>query len=216
MTLPTRTTLTIYGSPRSRTMRVLWAAAELNLEYTHVPYGFADPALKQPAFLRLNPAGAVPTIVDNGFALAESLAINLYLARKYAAADALPLYPTTSTAEAQVWRWTLWAQGHLEPWVQQDALLADLRSAIGDHAQRAVAAALTVLDAALAARPWLVLDHFTIADLNVAGVLSPSRAARLDLQPYPHVQRWLSACYARPAAVAIRHRFADFVDGPVT
>ena len=74
-------TLTIYGSPRSRTMRVLWAAAELGLDYVHVPVPFDDPQLKSAGFLRLNPAGAVPTIVDDGFALSESLAINLYLAK---------------------------------------------------------------------------------------------------------------------------------------
>ncbi len=47
--------LAIYGSPRSRTMRVLWVAAELGLEYEHVPLAFDDPALKAPAFLKLNP-----------------------------------------------------------------------------------------------------------------------------------------------------------------
>ena len=76
--------LTIYGSPRSRTMRVLWMAAELGLKYTHVPLEFDDPSLKQPEFLRLNVAGAIPTIVDDGVAVSESLAINLYLAKSMA------------------------------------------------------------------------------------------------------------------------------------
>ena len=112
-------TLTIYGSPRSRTMRVLWIAAELGLEYTHVPLAFDDPALKEPAFLRINPAGAIPAIIGDGFALTESLAINLYLAKKYGSGGAVPLYPSTAQGEAEAWRWSLWAQGHLEPWVQR-------------------------------------------------------------------------------------------------
>ena len=86
-------TLTIYGSPRSRTMRTLWVAAELGLDYSHVPLAFDDPALKSPEFRRVNPAGAVPAIVDDGFALSESLAINLYLAKKYGSSGAEPLYP---------------------------------------------------------------------------------------------------------------------------
>ena len=61
--------LTLHGSARSRTLRVLWMAAELGLDYTHDPIAFDDPALKSPAFLRLNPAGAIPTIEDDGFAL---------------------------------------------------------------------------------------------------------------------------------------------------
>ncbi len=90
--------LTIYGSPRSRTMRVLWMAMELGLEYTHVPLAFDDPRLKEPDFLRINPAGAVPALMDDGFVLAESLAINLYLAKKYGTAGRRPSIPVRSRA----------------------------------------------------------------------------------------------------------------------
>ena len=198
--------LTIYGSPRSRTMRTLWMAAELGLDYTHVPYTWDDPRLKEPAFLKLNPAGTIPTIVDDGFALSESLAINLYLAKKYGAHTTL--YPPTAEGEAEVWRWTLWVQAHLEPWVQRDALMLDLRTAIGRHADTAVANALGTLNTALATRPWLCGDHFTVADVNVACVLSPSRAAHLDRRSFVYADDWLRRCYARPAAVATRNRFA--------
>jgi glutathione S-transferase len=199
--------LTIYGSPRSRTMRTLWMAAELGLDYTHIPLAFDDPQLKESRFLALNPAGTVPTIVDDGFALSESLAINLYLAKKYGAAGVEPLYLTTLEGEAQMWRWTLWAQAHLESWVQRDALLADLRAAIGTHARASVVRALGVLQRTLAGGVWLVGDHFTVADMNVACVLSPSRSMHLDLGPYADVERWLKRCYGRPAAVAVRARF---------
>jgi len=206
--------LTIYGSPRSRTLRVLWMATELGLEFEHVPLAFDDPALKQADFLCINPAGSIPAIVDAGFALAESLAINLYLAKKYGAGGAQRLYPETPEGEAEAWRWTLWAQGHLEPWVQQDALLAELRAAVGDRARPAIAKELRLLDGVLATRAWLVGAHFSVADLNVAGVLSPSRAAALELAPSPHVRAWLARCYARPAAVATRQRFAAHTDAP--
>ena len=208
--------LAIYGSPRSRTLRVLWMAAELGIAYEHIPLAFDDPALKQSAFLRINPAGAIPAIVDDGFALSESLAINLYLAKKFGARGPEPLYPATPEGEADVWRWTLWAQGQLEPWLQRDALLAALRAAIGGHASAAIDAALRALDALLASRPWLLGAHFTVADLNVAAVLSPSRSVHLELAPFPHASAWLERCYARPAAVATRTRFAAFVDPPHT
>ncbi|MFI4933300.1 MAG: glutathione S-transferase family protein [Caulobacterales bacterium] len=199
--------LTLYGTARSRTMRVLWMATELGLDFEHVPMAIDDPALKEAAFLALNPAGAIPTIVDDGFALAESLAINLYLAKKYGSAGAAPLYPATPEAEAQVWRWSLWAQGQLEPWVQRDARLAGARAALGQHADAEIAAGLAILDRALAGPGWLVAENFTVADLNVASVLSPSRSDHLDLNPHPAVVGWLSRCRARPAAVATRRRF---------
>jgi glutathione S-transferase len=200
--------LTIYGSPYSRTLRVLWAAAELGVSYEHVPLSFDDPALKQVDYLRINPSGAIPAIVDDGFALSESLAINLYLAKKYGSGGDAPLYPADLRDEAEIWRWTLWAQVHLEPWVQQDVRLADLRQAIGAHARDAANAALAVLGGRLGERGWLVGDHFTIGDLNVAAVLSPSRTKLLDLRAHPHVEAWLLRCYERPAAVTTRRRFA--------
>src|SRR5689334_19631901 len=127
--------LTLYGSPRSRTMRVLWTLAELGLDFEHIPLAWDDPALKSPQFLALNPAGAVPVLVDDGVAVAESLAINLYLTRRYGAG----LYPDDDPGEAQVLRWTLWAQGQLEPWVQQDARLAGLRAAMAAEARAEIA-----------------------------------------------------------------------------
>jgi glutathione S-transferase len=197
--------LTLYGSPRSRTMRVLWMLAELGLDFEHVPLAFGAPELKSQEFLALNPAGAIPTLVDDGFALAESLAINLYLAKRYGSGG---LYPAAPQDEAQAWRWTLWAQGHLEPWVMRDALLADVRAATAPHVGSVIAAALAALERVLVGQDWLLGEAFTVADLNVAAVRSPSRAEHLDLEPYRRVSAWLEGCYARPAAVATRTKFA--------
>ena len=196
--------LTIHGSARSRTMRVLWMATEVGLEFEHDPIAFDDPGLKSPEFQRLNPAGAIPTLEDGDFALPESLAINLYLAKRYGLGR---LYPNDLQEEAQVWRWSLWAQGQLEPWVMRDALLLSLRAALATHTAPLIAASLATLDRALAGRSWLVGETFTVADLNVASVLSPSRSEHLDLTPYPNVAAWLAASYARPAAQATRARF---------
>ena len=162
-----------------------------------------------PRFDLIPPAGAIPALVDDGFALAESLAINLYLAKKYGTTGSTPLYPSTLEGEAGVWRWSLWVQGQLEPWVQRDALLAGLREA-SHHAQTAIDAALRRLNGALADHHWLVGDHFDVADLNVTAVLSPSRVQSVDLRPYEHVGTWLARCYERPAAVATRRRFQAY------
>lgn len=199
--------LTIYGSPRSRTMRVLWTAAELGLSYDHVPLAWDDPALKSPEFLRLNPAGAIPVIVDDGIALAESMAINLYLAKKYGSSGSEPLYPAAPAIEAALWRWSLWAQGHIEPWVQRDAHIQTLHAAAGALRAETIARALAPLERALQRGAWLAAEHFTVADLNVAGVLSPSRAQSIDFSDFPHVSDWLQRCYARPAAQATRRKF---------
>jgi glutathione S-transferase len=183
-------------------------AAELQLEYNHVPYEFDDPRIKQPEFLKLNVAGAIPTLADGDFALSESLAINLYLAKKYGRGGNFPIYPLTDEDEASAIRWSLFAQGHLEPWVQKDLLLADLIRAIGEHGQEMVTQSLSILNRALATSGWLVGDGFTVADLNVAGVLSPSRRIGLDLSQFNDVTDWLDRCYSRPAALEARQRFS--------
>ena len=86
--------LTIYGVYRSRASRNYWLADELGLPYVSVPviqaYRLDDPAApdaplntQSPEFLAVNPTGLIPCIDDGGFVMTESLAINLYLARKH-------------------------------------------------------------------------------------------------------------------------------------
>jgi len=117
------------------------------------------------------------------------------------------MFPPSPGDEASTMRWSLWAQGHLEPWLQKDQLLADVIDAIGHRAGPMIEHSLRVLDRALAGRRWLLSDHFTVCDLNVAGVLSPSRSEALNLTGYDNVAGWLTRCYARPAAVETRQRF---------
>jgi len=187
-------------------MRVLWMATELNLDYQLVPYEYDDPAIKQPHFLELNPAGAVPTLVDGDYPLSESLAINLFLAKKYGRGA---LYPESDEHAASAIRWTLFAQGHLEPWIQKDLVLADLISAIGLLGDTMVNQSLAVIERTLAKKEWLVGDTFSVADLNVAAVLSPSRSNALDFSSFEAVGEWLNRCYARPAALECRERYAS-------
>ena len=91
--------------------------------------------------------------------------------------------------------------------MQRDARLADLRAQIGPVVAAEVGKSLSTLERALAERAWLAATHFTVADLNVAGVLSPSRAQHLPLADYPAVGGWLARCYARPAAQATRKQY---------
>jgi len=103
--------LKIYGVARSRAFRVLWMAKELGLDYEHVKVDFATGETRAPAHLALNPNGHVPVIDDDGFVLWESMAINLYLAKKYGAGG---LYPTRLGDEARAWQWSFWGMTEVE------------------------------------------------------------------------------------------------------
>src|SRR5438034_9997453 len=85
--------LKIYGIPRSRAFRTLWMAKELGLEYENIPIDFANNGTRAPEYLRINPNGHVPTIDDDGVVLWESMAINLYLAKKYSLGALYPVLP---------------------------------------------------------------------------------------------------------------------------
>ncbi len=200
--------LRIYGVARSRAFRTLWLAAELGLDYEHVKVDFADGGTHRPEHLQLNPNGHVPVIDDGGFVLWESMAINLYLAKKYGS-GARGLYPQLLEDEARAWQWSFWAMTEIE----RPALTVLLNrigpedkrdTAAADAAERALAAPLRVLDGAVAASPYLLGDHFTVADLNVAAVLSWARQARVDFAAVPKMEAWLKACHDRPAAQKAR------------
>jgi len=106
-------TLKIYGILRSRASRVVWLAKELGLAFEHVPvlqaYKLADPSgpdapfnTASPAFRAVNPNGLIPSIEDDGFTLSESLAINLYLAKKHGG----PLAPRDVREDGLMTMWT--------------------------------------------------------------------------------------------------------------
>ena len=101
--------LRIYGSARSRGVRTLWIAGELGLQYEHLDYAPRSPATRTPEYLALNPNGRVPTIDDDGFVLSESMAINLYLAKKHG-----KLYPADAKHEALAWQWSFWEVDRLD------------------------------------------------------------------------------------------------------
>ncbi|MGA8756753.1 MAG: glutathione S-transferase family protein [Stellaceae bacterium] len=199
--------LKIYGVARSRAFRTLWMAGELGIPYEHVKIDFADGGTRRPEYLAINPNGHVPAIDDDGFNVWESMAINLYLAKKYG--SRLGLYPENIENEARVWQWSFWGMTEVE----RPALTVLLNrigpedrrdAAAADEAERALADPLKVLDTALAGSPYLLGEHFTVADLNVASILAWARQARINLAAVPNAEMWLKACHDRPAAQAAR------------
>ena len=200
-------TLKIYGVARSRAFRTLWMAKELGLDYDHVKVDFATGETRTPAHLALNPNGHIPIIDEDGFVLWESMAINLYLAKKHSLGR---LYPTRPEDEARAWQWSFWGMTEVERPVltalfNRAILPEDKRdAAAADSAERMLAQPLKVLDGVLGRGTNLLGDNFTVADLNVASILSWARPANVNVAPFPKVAEWLKNCAERPAARAAR------------
>jgi glutathione S-transferase len=193
--------LRIYGIARTRAFRAIWIAKELGLAYEHIPIEIGAAGARKPEYLAINPNGRLPAIVDDGFVLWESLAITMYLAKKHGPGR---LYPATLEGEAKTWQWSLWAVQEVDRAVNIWSLHAvrlppedrdvDRRA----EALKVMAAPFKVLDGALAHSPYLIGDDFTVADLNVAAVIS--RAIDLEMPETPQVADWLRRCLDRPAA----------------
>lgn len=192
----------VYGVPQSRTFRTLWMLEELGLAYEHSPVHFASGETKKPEFLALNPNGKIPVLVDGDTQLWESMAINLYLARRYDGG----LQPKSLEDEAHALKWSFWVMTEVEKTLldvlfNRVILPENERSPdVAAAAEQQLAAPLAVLDGALARRDFLIGDRFSVADLNVAAVLSWARFAGIDLSATPNVERWLTASLDRPAA----------------
>lgn len=195
----------LYGIPGSRALRSLWALEEVGVDYEQVPVAFGSDSAKR-EFLAINPNGRIPALVDGDLRLFESMAINLYLAKSYGGA----LYPDDPAKEALCWQWSVWAISEIEP-LQVELLThrlflpeAKRDPATAAKAERALTRPLQVLDGYLAGREWLVGDSFSIADLNLAGVMLLLKMARFDDSAFPEVARWSGACRGRPALARAR------------
>jgi glutathione S-transferase len=195
--------LRIYGVARTRAFRPLWMAQELGLDHEHLPIEIGDAGARNPEFLAINPNGRLPAIDDGGFVLFESLAITLYLAKKHSTGT---LYPGTIEGEARAWQWTLWALTEVDRGVNIWSLHAirlppeERDAAKLAEALQVLSAPFKVLDQAVSKQPYLLGNDFTVADLNVAAVIS--RAIEMDLAATPRLKAWLQRCLERPAARA--------------
>ncbi len=98
----------LYEFAPTRSIRVRWMLQELGVDFEAVTVNLAAGEHRRPEFLKINPAGKVPVLVDGDFVLTESVAIVLYLAEKYFHKG---LLPTELKQKAQVNRWLLFAAG---------------------------------------------------------------------------------------------------------
>ncbi|WP_342361335.1 glutathione S-transferase family protein [Terrarubrum flagellatum] len=202
--------VTIHGTAKSRAVRNIWMAEELGLAYAHDPVDFRDGGSMKPDYLALNDMGQVPAMSDEGVVLTESLAINLYLAKKHGG----PLGPRDLIEDALMTKWTLFAATQVEgPGIVclQHALMLpeDKRDAkLLDETIAKSARAFKHLDRALEkGGGWLVGGRFTAADINVAMCVFYFRGRPDVVASYPHVATWWADVTGRPAykkAMALR------------
>jgi glutathione S-transferase len=180
--------------------KVLWALAELDLPFARETVGGSFGGNRDPDFLRMNPNGLIPVILDGDITMFESNAIVRYLAARYRAGLLRPAEPRALAAAEQ---WMEWQQSTFAPPVatifwNEARVTPDKRNAAAvAEADRHVRAALAIADRHLAQHEWFAGEEFSFGDI-VMGVML-WRYAGLDghLADAPHVTAWFEAVKER-------------------
>ena len=209
--------VTIYGVLRSRATRPYWLLREAGVPFHHVPviqaYRLDDPAAEgapfntaSPAFTALNPQAQIPVMVDGDLVLTESMAIALYLARRYGGA----LGPQTPAEEGEAMQWAFAAISAVEGPALDILYPCQFGTAGTEEGAAQIAAATDALarpcariEAHLQGRDWLMGGRFTVADICLAECLRYAQPHPPALAPYPAIRDWLARCQARPAFAAM-------------
>jgi len=195
----TTSPIKLYGPRTGSALRTHWVAAEIGTPYETVSVDFSKGEHRSEPFLKINPMGQVPALVDGDFTLAESMAIGSYLI-DVAGSD---LGGKTPQERARSWQWSLWAALNPHPhlatlgsprWTGK-ALEPELEAS----AKGAVARFLPVLDAHLARHSFVAGTQFTVGDINVACALSYAALSNYDLSGYPAITAWMVKVMSRPA-----------------
>lgn len=196
----------IYGSPRSSAGRCYVMLEEAGLAYEGVSLDLSERREhKSPEYMKLNPNGKVPCLVDGDFVLWESAAIVQYLAEKYKP----EMMGSSPEDRALVQQWAFWTMTEAQPplvdlliqklFVPEEKRNLDLIA----RREKQVPGLLSVLDNALANKKYLVKDHYSVADLMAASAVNIAAGLQLDLSPFPHIRTWFHEIKARPAWKAV-------------
>jgi len=185
--------LKIYHAPGARSLRVIWMAEEMGLDYEIVPETFGQPSA---AFISINPARALPAIVDGDVSMSESVAIMLYLAARHGPTPIAPeigdpAYPDYlqyliyGEASLSAFLNPLVGTRFMAPEDQKDNFTA--RICRGVFARRVLA-----LEGRLAESKHLAGDAFTAADISVAYALDlGEREGLADKYPLVVADYWV-------------------------
>ncbi|XP_058130510.1 glutathione S-transferase 1 isoform X3 [Anopheles coustani] len=194
------------GSAPCRAVQMTAAAVgvDLNLKLTNLMAG----EHMKPEFLKLNPQHTIPTLVDNGFSLWESRAIQIYLAEKYGKDD--KLYPKDPQKRAVVNQRLFFDIGTLyQRFADYHYPQIFAKQPANPENEKKMKDAVGFLNTFLEGQEYAAGNDLTIADLSLAATIATYEVASFDFTPYPNVQAWLARCKANAPGYELNQAGAD-------
>jgi glutathione S-transferase len=173
----------------------------LEKEYERIPIDVKGGEPKQAPFLKLNPFGQVPVLVDGEIVLRDSQAILVYLARQYGTQEWFPL---EAEPMAQVMQWLSTAAKE----IANSLATARLHYLFGakvdiELLEKQAHVLLKVINDHLAGRNWLEGAHPTIADLACFPYIALAGDAKISLEAYPYIGTWIERIKQLPGFIAM-------------
>jgi len=190
----------LYTAPTPNGWKASITLEELELPYEVHAIDLGAGDQRKPDFLKLNPNGRIPAIVDrdaDAFPIFESGAIMIYLAEK-----AGRLLPPDAKGRSRVIQWLMFQMGGVGPMMgQANAFFRyfpeKIQPAI-DRYQNESRRLFEVLDGQLAGSEWLAGDY-SLADIANFSWVRIHRWSGVSVEGLDHLQRWMTAIAARPA-----------------
>jgi len=186
------------GNFSPNALRVRAVIYELGIDVDKIEVDFRVGDNRTPEFLKLNPNGKVPVLVDGDVVIWESRAINAYLATKHPARG---LYPADPRQRALIDQWSYWQAVHLGPAMQRVAFERVQKPLFGrgqtDEAAivgelKNVDQFLDVFEQGLSnAREWIV-GYLSLADFALATTFVYRVGANISLETRPRVAEWVA------------------------
>jgi glutathione S-transferase len=192
----------LYEFPPTRSIRVRWTLQELGVDFDAVFVNMLAGEHKSPAYLKVNPAGKLPALVDGDLVLTESVAIVLYLGEKYPEKG---LVPTDLKLRTEIYRWLLFAATELEQplcriarhtnaYPESKRIPGEVPLAREDFQEMA-----RVLEEHISGRQFVVGNSITVADIVLAYTLDWANEVQLR-GGFPQMRSYMERMYERPQA----------------
>ena len=173
----------------------------LGLQYELRPVDLVKGEQRQPWFLELNPRGQVPTLEDDGTVVWDSMAVLVYLARKYGGEKWLP---SSAEGMAEVMQWLALMENESLYGLAKARIICKFKYAGNlDEAKALGRKALDVMERRLASHAWLASDHPTIADVGCFPYVELAHEGEIALDDHPNVGAWVARVKALPGFVGM-------------
>ena len=185
----------LYWCPRTRASRAVWCLEELGEPYERVLIDIRDPeARKDPGFRAASPMGKVPALEDDDIRLADSAALCLYLADRYAPERLAPRIDGPDRGRFLFWMF--FAPGAMEPAMAEK--MGGWTTSRGSHGWGDFETMLETLEYGLAPGPWLLGERFSVADVMVGSTAAFMRMFGI-LPESAAISGYIDRCLERPA-----------------